>query len=70
LETNASVNALWMASTVTPSQAVWRRLNFNNVPLNAKAIEVHNGVIYVGTRKGVYGLDVWMRSQSRRGRPP
>jgi hypothetical protein len=52
LETNASVNALWMASTVTSSQAVWQRLNFNNVPLNAKAIEVHNGVVYVGDTQG------------------
>src|SRR6185503_1095544 len=52
LETNAPVNGLWMASSVTPSSAVWQRLNFNNVPPNAKAIEVHNGVIYVADTDG------------------
>jgi hypothetical protein len=52
LETNAPVNALWMASAVTPSQALWQRLNFGNVPANAKTLEVFDGVIYVGDAQG------------------
>lgn len=54
LETNvqANANALWMASAVTPTNAVWQRLNFNNVPANAKAIEVLKGVIYVADTQG------------------
>jgi FG-GAP repeat protein len=52
LETNTPVNALWMASAVTPSQAIWQRLNFNNVPPNAKTLEVFDGVVYVGDAQG------------------
>jgi len=54
LETNApaNANALWTASAVTPSSAVWQRLDFNNVPPNAKAIEVLDGVVYVADTQG------------------
>ena len=52
LETNSPLNAIWMASNVTPAGALWQSLNFGNIPSNAKCIEVLDGVVYVGDAQG------------------
>ncbi len=52
LELNGAARGLWLASDVTPSTASWRQLPLQNVPSNAKCMEVLNGVVYVGDTQG------------------
>jgi hypothetical protein len=44
--------SIWMGSSLRATGATWQRLAFTNVPLNCRAIEVHNGIVYVGDSAG------------------